>query len=461
MGETVSPRALVAPLDSDDKVETRQHKVMERVDWLNHLRRIFNRAAHDPSFHSSSQTITIEALLNTLLESVPTLPLQPAPDFSRRSCVLALSFEEVFSSFEQDFGRAISWDFVLERVMELDHSRRSEDSTGPHSIDVNELVTIARKSTSSPEPTNRLPTEEPHALRHPTYLRIPSTPNSHTSREFSNVQDYAPVDTLALSDEGDDQEASSPLLTSYNRFPRSPDLQMSAKQSQTLSYTVDLVSLVQKLASLRHAKSLLSLSLAGCGLTVVPEGLPVSLRVLNLAENRIKTVSNLEDLRELHLLNLSYNAIESLRGLFRLQNLFELYLAGNSIAKVTKIFQLHNLALLDLAKNRIGLMEGLIDLAQNRHLVVLRLTGNPLYRKLYTQSQVRTALPSVTYLDPPCLTDHSAYRQLGEEAFGRLLLRRPSEASIDQSPSFRLSVDHSQSSLNPSLRSSGVSLYNK
>lgn len=437
MEDAVNPRTLVVPLESDDKVGTMKHKVMERLDWLNYLRSIFNRAAHDSSFHSSSQSITVEALLNTLLEAVPVLPLQTETDFRRRSSVSTLSFEEVFNALEQEFGRSLSWDFVLEKVLSLDHSHHSDSSTGPHSIDVNELVTIARKSTS-PEPP--APTRPSETQRHSTFLRIPSTPNSHTSREFSNVQDYVQVDTLPLSDEGDDQAPSSPRLTSYNRFPRSPDLQLPAHQSQQLSYLSNSRVLTQKLTELQLATTLKSLSLAGCGLTTVPTGLPASLRVLNLAENRISTISNLDDLRDLHLLNLSYNHIESISGLYRLQNLFELYLAGNCIVKVMKMFQLQTLALLDLAKNRVGLMEGIIDLVQNRHLAVLRLTGNPLYRKMYTQNQVKTALPSVTYLDPPCITDHSAYRQLGEEAFGRLLLRKPSlPLSPDRSPSLKAS----------------------
>lgn len=421
-------RRLVLPLDCNDKVKTTQRKVMERVDWLNALRLVYNRAASDPSLHSSSQIITVEAFLNTLLESVSSLQLQRREEYCRRSAVACFTFEEVFAAFEQDFGRTISWDFVLEKVISLQAGQPFEDSTGPHSIDVNgnvysELVVIARKSSASPEP--RPQSEE--SPRHITGLRIPSTPHSpHTSREFSNVQDYLLLETGPGSEEMDD--TSAPVLSSYSRFPKTQALTISQRNALNLGFTqLERGVLASRLGSWRGAV-LRCLVLSGCGLEEVPHNLPGSLSVLNLAENHIQVIEKIGELRDLHLLNFSHNRLKSIGGLYHLKELFELYLAGNHLTRVAKLFQLPNLSLLDLARNHITSVEGIIELTHNRHLTVLRLRGNPLASHL---PPITSILPQVRFLDPPHFLAHSAYRLLGEEAFGREMLRAtPAESTI-------------------------------
>lgn len=54
----------------DEKANLTQHKVLERLDWLCNLKLIFNRAANDTGIRTSSNSITVEAFLNTLIESV-------------------------------------------------------------------------------------------------------------------------------------------------------------------------------------------------------------------------------------------------------------------------------------------------------------------------------------------------------------------------------------------------------
>ena len=130
-------RRLLLPLDCNEKVRTPQRKVMEKVEWLNVLRLVYNRAAGDPGRHSSTQTITVEALLNTLLEAVGSLTLHSPEQYYRRSAVTCLTFEDVFAAFQQDFGRMVTWDFVLDRVVRLQPGLQREDTSGPHSIDVN------------------------------------------------------------------------------------------------------------------------------------------------------------------------------------------------------------------------------------------------------------------------------------------------------------------------------------
>lgn len=412
-------RRLVLPLDCNDKVKGTQRKVMERVDWLNALQLVYNRAACDPSLHSSSQTITVEAFLNTLLESVGSLQLQRKEDYCRRSAVACFTFEDVFAAFEQEFGRTISWDFVLERVISLQEGELLEDSTGPHSIDVNgkyysELVVIARKSSVSPEP-RPIGEESP---RHIADLRIPSTPHSpQTSREFSNVQDYLSLETGPGSEEP--EESTSPLLSSYSRFPKTQALVVSQRSALNLGYTqVERGALVSRLG--RGTIALQCLVLSGCGLDAIPGSLPASLRVLNLAENNIKLIEKLGELTRLHLLNLSHNRLKNIGGLYRLKELFELYLAGNQLGRVSKLFQLPSLSLLDLSRNNITSLEGIIELAHNRHLTVLRLRGNPLDSHF---PQISFILPQVRFLDPPHFLTHSAYRLLREDAFGREMLK--------------------------------------
>jgi hypothetical protein len=204
----------------DEKASSTQHKVLERIDWLHYLNVIFNKTANDTAIRTSSSSITVEAFLNTLIESVSVshsqdLPLVDAHDFAARSRVQALTLEEVFMCFEADFGKTLTWDDIMDQVMQLKRVSY-EEAESPRSIDVNELVYISRRSNSSGE----MPGEEfTRSPRIKSDLRIPQTPPSH-SQEFP-IQVFEPVLSASLPSFTPEQSRQRSSHPHHQGFPRS------------------------------------------------------------------------------------------------------------------------------------------------------------------------------------------------------------------------------------------------
>lgn len=83
-----------------------KEKVMDRMDWLNHLRLVFNMTANSYTLNSSSISVTTEAFLNKLIENVPRFPLMSSDEIPHN--VQYLSFQDIFESFEGEFGQTLS-----------------------------------------------------------------------------------------------------------------------------------------------------------------------------------------------------------------------------------------------------------------------------------------------------------------------------------------------------------------
>uniref|UniRef100_A0A8C9TYV4 Nephrocan-like n=1 Tax=Scleropages formosus TaxID=113540 RepID=A0A8C9TYV4_SCLFO len=126
-----------------------------------------------------------------------------------------------------------------------------------------------------------------------------------------------------------------------------------------------------------------TLELAKNKLTDIPCGLPHSLEVLNLGNNRIQSIQDscFEGLRKLRVLDLQKNLINSLWGstLISLVKLEFLHLDGNGIETVQGSLRLPLLKLLSLADNKISSLPPFC-LAPLMALTTLQLQGNLLTR---------------------------------------------------------------------------------
>lgn len=392
-----------------------KHKVLERLDWLIYLKVIFNKAANDSGIRTSSHSITVEAFLNTLIESANDLPLMKAQEFEARSTVQTLSLEDVFMGFESEFGKTLSWDDIMEQLMLLKRQASEAAVESPRSIDVNELVYISRRSNSSAE----LPTEEySRSPRVKSDLRIPQTPPSR-SQEFP-VQVFEPV----LS-------ASNPSLTTRSNYIIGRRQQPVEDEALDLSYPEgssdqDLETAINQYAS---RKKLTCLSAAGYRITQLPV-LPFTLIVLNLADNSISDISSLMALTQVQFLNLSYNSLTSLTGLQNMHKLNELYLAQNSLMRVCNLQRNAQLSVLDLSHNNIEFYEELASLVSNKMLRVLRVKGNKIREKKEFETNLRALLPFVEVLDPQSITAHSSFSSYGELAFSSFSLKNSFSQSL-------------------------------
>ncbi len=108
-------------------------------------------------------------------------------------------------------------------------------------------------------------------------------------------------------------------------------------------------------------KDATNLSLAGNRFPNIPSGLSEYklLDYLNIPNNRIRDLTGIGSLTNLHYLNLSGNRISEIPDeIENLQNLFELDLSNNRIKKVnTGITKLKNLKILNLKGNKIPFVE--------------------------------------------------------------------------------------------------------
>ena len=183
---------LLNRVGGSDSLKNEKENVMGRLEWLNHLSLIFNLTANIPLLSPSSISITTEAFLNTLIENFSNLPLKSYSDYTKCSSVKCISFKDLFIMFENDFGRVLNWDHIMEKVMNfelLDKKHRRGGNESPSSLDLNELVFISKLSSSSVD----YDYENEHKSQKLGDLRIPNTLINLKSNSFiTNSGQYTP-----------------------------------------------------------------------------------------------------------------------------------------------------------------------------------------------------------------------------------------------------------------------------
>lgn len=144
------------------------------------------------------------------------------------------------------------------------------------------------------------------------------------------------------------------------------------------------------------------------------------LKVLDLSNNSITQISGLSQLRKLRKLNLSHNLIGKIEGLDDLP-LQDLDLSHNNISAFQNLSTLSHLQYLNVSHNSIESLDGLQELkdmkvleaSDNRItgvrqveylqglpvLVVLTLSGNPVYTAEHYRHRILLRLQNITKLD--------------------------------------------------------------
>lgn len=119
------------------------------------------------------------------------------------------------------------------------------------------------------------------------------------------------------------------------------------------------------------------LDLSGLELESIPEEvLDVSwIGALSLSNNKIKDISILSQMKQLHKLSATNNLIEDISVLAAMPKLRFIFLAGNKIQDITQIKGQSRLKKLVLSDNKIT---SLPDLSEFELLAYLDISGNPL-----------------------------------------------------------------------------------
>ena len=363
--------------------ENENLKVMGRLQWLNHLCLIFNLTSGSASILPSPCSITTEAFLNTLIENFQNLPLVPLSQYN--SPVKSLSFKDIFSCFESDFGRLITWDYVLEKLVNLEKIEQSknkrERSESPGSIDLNELVYISKLSSSSVDYDNE------HRCQRLGDLRIPQTPPGLESYSFQALSENFTPSPRGSQDYGN-------LNAFSNRLPlRVPELGDHLRNFMLSKSSEERIR-----ANLSCKK-----------ISILTSPLPSSLIELNLSHNRIARFPNLEGLERLEYLSLSWNVLISLSGIKRLCNLREIYMAHNRISELDHISQCENLVIVDASYNKILYFQAIAELQNTKLLKVLSVEGNGIIKQLGFKDSMNSMLPHVSSINPKNISTFSKF----------------------------------------------------
>jgi hypothetical protein len=363
-------------------LDSENDKVMGRLEWLNHLSLVFNITANLPLISPSSSSITTEAFLNSLIESVSHFPLCPAASFTSTSSVKYLSFKEVFSLFEKDLGKILSWDHIMDKIVTFERTmpghRRGEKSDAPGSIDLNELVYISKIGSLSVD----FDSEGEHRVQKLGDLRIPQTPPGLETHSFQMLAgNFTPSPQESLE------------FGSLRASLRVPEM---GNEGRSIRITTEKPT---------------AMNLSCKKLTVLTCKLPNSLIELNLSHNRISRMPNLEDVDKLEYLNLSWNLITNLAGSRGMRTVRELYLAHNRVEEASSLAVCENLVILDLSYNKIMHFQGIAGLAEVQTLKVLDIEGNGVAKQIGLKESLSATIPQVVELNSKNIHKFSKFLQ--------------------------------------------------
>lgn len=353
--------------------------VMGRLEWLNHLSLIFNLTASMPMISPCSVSVTTEAFLNTLIDNFSRLPLKPFAEYKKSSTVKCISFKDVFVMFENDFGRILNWDHIMEKVMSYEcdcHGHKRGRSESPGSIDLNELVFISKLSSSSVD----YDYENEHHSQRLGDLRIPHTPPNLENNSF-----------IAISGNFTPSPRDSQDLSNKASL-RVPDFGESLKSMM-----------------MKKSENNTKLNLSCKKLAILTQPLPNTLVQLNLSHNNIEKIPNLENLEKLEYLNLSWNFIQSLAGCRPLRTLRELYLAHNKISEIEEIGKFDGLVIVDLSFNHIQTLNAVIPVGKLTELRVLDLEGNNAVKGVGWKDRILAIAPGICEFSNRGILKYSRY----------------------------------------------------
>jgi hypothetical protein len=349
--------------------------VMGRLQWLNHLSLVFNLTANCPLLSPSSSSVTTEAFLNKLIENFSHLSLEPKSSYNEKSSIKSLSFKDLFTLFEDDFGQILTWDRIMEKVVFFEvqsKKHRRGGSSSPGSIDLNELVFISRLSSSVDLEA------EPRSARLGD-LRIPQTPPSVDSGSFIAISgDYTP-------------KVQESMDFSVKTSLRVPEI------------SSDLISMMKK-----QSQVVQKLNLSCKKLAVVSQNLPNTLIQLDISHNHLEKMPCLQHLERLELLNLSWNFLTHLTGEGP-RALKELYLAHNRLENVEAVDFYNNLIILDVSFNKIQNFSALSSCSTLEDLQVLDVEGNPLTTVTGWKERLSNQFPTIACFDNKSLSKFSKF----------------------------------------------------
>ena len=200
-----------------------------------------------------------------------------------------------------------------------------------------------------------------------------------------------------------------------NLVPGKPDKvteNSRTKEKGTLKEDFPLIK-YHTLSEITLGNNLRFLSIGGNLINNAHYDFPSSLIALNLSYNIITEFQPQKPLSNLKFLNLSHNLLENLLEISSIITLNEFFISSNKLSAANFLFSIKNLCLLDISHNEIENFEDLAMLSVSTRLHTLSLAGNPLHLKNGYKSSIAELFPRLIYMDPPDISSHSKYQQIG------------------------------------------------
>ncbi|CAG9314912.1 unnamed protein product [Blepharisma stoltei] len=292
-----------------------QNCIMSRLDWFKYAEEAFNFAKHNYSLLK----INANQLISSLEKLSYKLPLLSPPQYYSINSLYPYSYNE-----------------VIQKILEF-----SQD------FDCDELIDSLIEIKKKPEYKIKIDRTSPEKIELKTHI---NSQNDANSGQSSNCISISHAESFVMP---------------------------------------------------KFSAQILYINLSDNRISQAKWEIPQSLVLLNLSNNLLTEFSNKNPLINLQYLNLSGNRIASIENFAEFRELIEVYIEKNFIENIGSLCNTENLKLIDAAHNLIEKYEDIAPLAASAKLQTLSLKGNKITKNLNYQEFAKNFFSKISTIDPP------------------------------------------------------------